>query len=465
MEKDHKPLLGSRSGDTSRGFAFVALLAQVVILIIYIFAVDYRLKPADDVPDNDHTALSQERVGWIYPMFQDVHVMIFVGFGFLMTFLKGHGWSALGYTMVVSVLAIEWGIITLGVASNWFENHNKMIKLDMESLVNGDFAAAAVLISFGGVIGRITPTQLLVMCLIELVFYAINAEIGAGSLGAVDMGGSIFVHIFGAYFGLALSYALGRPKGDQDRATKMNGSTYQSDMFAMIGTLFLWMFWPSFNGALCPYDASGKERVVINTVLSLSSSCLTTFAVSRLVGGKFDMVHIQNSTLAGGVAVGSSADLVIHPGGALAIGMIAGTVSVLGYKYLSPYLESRFGLYDTCGIHNLHGMPGIIGAMGGFISAWAATDEAYGDNINVIFPVDDGESYHAGKQGGVQLFAMLITLGISLTSGYLTGVFIRMPSLFQQEGLPYSDENSWLLGDSDDEAGPTTKQGIINSMA
>lgn len=50
---------------------------------------------------------------------------------------------------------------------------------------------------------------------------------------------------------------------------------------------------------------------------------------------KLDMVHVQNSTLAGGVAVGSVCNMLIGPHGALLIGFIAGLVSVLGYRYLS----------------------------------------------------------------------------------------------------------------------------------
>ena len=46
-------------------------------------------------------------------------------------------------------------------------------------------------------------------------------------------------------------------------------------------------------------------------------------------------VHIQNATLAGGVAVGTSADLQIEPWGAILIGIIAGLVSVLGYAYVT----------------------------------------------------------------------------------------------------------------------------------
>ena len=45
--------------------------------------------------------------------------------------------------------------------------------------------------------------------------------------------------------------------------------------------------------------------------------------------------HIQNATLAGGVAVGTYADMDVGAWGAMLAGMEAGAVSVLGYKYLS----------------------------------------------------------------------------------------------------------------------------------
>jgi ammonium transporter Rh len=54
---------------------------------------------------------------------------------------------------------------------------------------------------------------------------------------------------------------------------------------------------------------------VVNTVVSLLGACLAAFASSAALEGKLDMVHIQNATLAGGVAVGSAANLKIAPGG------------------------------------------------------------------------------------------------------------------------------------------------------
>ena len=50
-------------------------------------------------------------------------------------------------------------------------------------------------------------------------------------LQAIDMGDSMFVHAFGAYFGLAAAFVLYR----SDVSTEKEGSSYNSDLFAMIG--------------------------------------------------------------------------------------------------------------------------------------------------------------------------------------------------------------------------------------
>ena len=127
------------------------------------------------------------------------------------------------------------------------------------------------------------------------------------------------------------------------------------------------------------------------------------------------MVDIQNATLAGGVAVGSSADLVISPYGALITGFIAGIVSVIGYVYIQPKLED-YGITDTCGVHNLHGLPGIMGGLGGVISASVASDNLYGDNISTIFP-ERGNGRTAVEQGMYQLATLATTLSIAIVSG------------------------------------------------
>jgi len=64
-----------------------------------------------------------------------------------------------------------------------------------------------------------------------------------------DIGGSIVLHTFGAYFGLACSMVLNTGKNKRPK-NKLSEPNYHSDLFSMVGTVFLWMFWPSFNVAL-----------------------------------------------------------------------------------------------------------------------------------------------------------------------------------------------------------------------
>ena len=89
------------------------------------------------------------------------------------------------------------------------------------------------------------------------------------------------------------------------------------------------------------------------------------------------MEIILNATLAGGVGIGSSADFIKHPAIAMAIGLIAGILSSLGFKKIGPFLADKIGLSDTCGVHSLHGMPGLFGAL---VSAIViASNESKGD--------------------------------------------------------------------------------------
>ena len=53
---------------------------------------------------------------YILTVYQDVHVMMLVGFGFLMTFLKRHGFGSLGFTFLILCFVIEWSLLVNG----WF---------------------------------------------------------------------------------------------------------------------------------------------------------------------------------------------------------------------------------------------------------------------------------------------------------------------------------------------------------
>ncbi|KAG8227234.1 hypothetical protein J437_LFUL003965, partial [Ladona fulva] len=109
-----------------------------------------------------------------YKMFMDVHVMIFIGFGFLMTFLRRYGYSSVGLNMLVAALSIQWAVL----ASGFFRMSNGRIPINIESILSADLATAAVLISLGAVLGKTSPLQLLVMAIGEIVVFATNEWLG-----------------------------------------------------------------------------------------------------------------------------------------------------------------------------------------------------------------------------------------------------------------------------------------------
>ena len=73
-------------------------------------------------------------------------------------------------------------------------------------MVAGDFAAASGLICMGAVLGKTNIFQLWVLISMQMIFYALNEAIVFKCLKAVDIGGSMTIHTFGAYFGLAATF-------------------------------------------------------------------------------------------------------------------------------------------------------------------------------------------------------------------------------------------------------------------
>uniref|UniRef100_A0A8C7PR75 Rhesus blood group family type B glycoprotein n=1 Tax=Oncorhynchus mykiss TaxID=8022 RepID=A0A8C7PR75_ONCMY len=354
-----------------------------------------------------------------YPSFQDVHVMIFIGFGFLMTFLQRYGFSSVGFNFLIAAFALQWATLMQGFVHGM---HGGKIHVGIESMINADFCTGSVLISFGAVLGKTSPVQLLVMSVIEVTLFAVNEFIVLSVLGAKDAGGSMTIHTFGAYFGLMVARVLYRP--NLDKSKHKNCSVYHSDLFAMIGTIYLWMFWPSFNSAVTAHG-DDQHRTAMNTYYSLAACTLATYGLSAVVAhdGKLDMVHIQNAALAGGVAVGTAGEMMLTPFGSMIVGFLAGTVSVLGFKFLSPILEQKLKIQDTCGVHNLHGMPGVLGAIVGAVTAALATKDVYGDGLLPLLRNRQTPS----KCGVRQAISLAVTLGIALLGGLITGFILKLP--------------------------------------
>ncbi|CAH2009113.1 unnamed protein product [Acanthoscelides obtectus] len=396
---------------------WVLIVLQALLVVLFAVYVRY---------EDNYDAMK-------YPLFQDIHVMLFVGFGFLMSFLKRYGFSSVGFTLLLASCIIQWAMLCQGFARL---DDDYKIRMGIVSVYKADIAAGVILISTGAVLGRVSLMQLIAMGFLETVVYCINLHLGSEVLRAIDAGGSMFVHVFGAYFGLSVSIVIERTNNaDASDEISLRTSNYSSDLFAMIGTLFLWLYWPSFNAV----DLTGAEqqRAIINTYLSLAACCVLSFACSILTDNdkKLDMMHVQNATLAGGVAIGAVAGILKQPWVAVVIGSLAGIISVLGYAKLMPILETNFRLYDTCGVHNLHGMPGLLASVASAVIVGVTSETGPPDSLYQDLPGMNSSSdsralkanlsvfgaRKAGEQAGYQIAALTLTMTMAVIGGAITG--------------------------------------------
>uniref|UniRef100_A0A8D0EB80 Rh family C glycoprotein n=1 Tax=Salvator merianae TaxID=96440 RepID=A0A8D0EB80_SALMN len=427
---DRRTSVMGRNTDMRWRLPLVCLLWEVAMIIL--FGIFVRFNPDADVAGWQKERHKQNFTGdmdndfyFRYPSFQDVHVMIFVGFGFLMTFLQRYGFGAVGFNFLLAAFGIQWAILMQG----WFHTFEQgKILIGVESLIGADFCVGSVCIAFGAVLGKVSPVQLLIMTLFQVTLFSVNEYILLNLLHVKDAGGSMTIHTFGAYFGLTVTAILYR--SNLESTKDKQGSVYHSDLFSMIGTLFLWMYWPSFNSAISDHG-DAQHRAAINTYCSLAACVLSTVAFSSMLEkkGKLNMVHIQNATLAGGVAVGTAAEMMLTPYGSLIIGFVCGIVSTVGFVYLTPFLESKLHIQDTCGVHNLHGMPGLIGGIVGAITAAAASESVYGKE-GLIHAFDFTGPYSSrttSDQGGFQAAGIAVSLGIALVGGAIVGGILKLP--------------------------------------
>jgi len=373
-----------------------------------------------------------------YVFYTNVCIMMLIGFGYLMTFLKKFGLGAVAFTMLLTVLAVQIHVLAGPLFSMLASGTWEKVQIDALSLSEANFCAGALLISLGAYIGKASAEQMLIIAVVEVIMYAFNTEyLNEGIIQTADMGGTIFIHLFGAYFGLGVSFMLGGPKNSQEDS---EASTL-SDVFSLIGTAFLWIYWPSFNGAAAPVGQPQQLRTSVNTVLALCGSTAAAFVFSVLFNkhSKIRPVDIQNATLAGGVAIGASSNLFTTPGGAMAIGLIAGSISAFGFNRIQGWLDDK-GLHDTCGVHNLHGLPAVFGVLVvAVVCAQTRAEDFSPDEYKSMFPL-------GSKQWSGQLLGGLATFGIALISGLITGKFVSSECFSSPERVNFNDSAEWEVG-------------------
>jgi ammonium transporter Rh len=377
-----------------------------ILLITVIIAMGF----LPSLSHNNYDTISEpgEALGNIYDSLKyekSIHVlaMLLVGFGFLMVFVRKHGFSSITATFLAVSIALPLYMLVKTMSGE----HFSIVSID--SFILAEFAAASLLIAMGAPLGRLNMNQYIVLAMAFIPAYIVNEWIILESgffTGFIDVGGSVVIHAFGAYFGLGLvSNTLdkfkGQPEADNDAV---------SDQFSLIGSMILWIFWPSFTSAL----VAPNEVVItaINTVFALCGATLATYVFSKLLRGKIEIADIANAALAGGVAIGSVCNTTT-PGYAMLIGIAAGALSTVGYVFIAPKVEAMIKGTDTCGVHNLHGMPGILGGIFGVFISGTPT---------------------------LQLIGIVVTVVLGLVFGKVAGMVI---GLFGQKMVPYSDEGEF----------------------
>jgi len=262
---------------------------------------------------------------------------------------------------------------------------------------------------------------------VHVATYSLNEYLIYNVLGVYDAGGSTTVHIFGAYFGIAASVVLAKYARPSTRPEK----SYYSNVLAMVGSMFLWVYWPAFNFGVYATSAFVRTQIVANTLFSLTGSTLATFIVTSMHGRGILIEDIQHASLVGGVAIGASAGILYLPPVAVVIGFIAGIISTNAFHYLNKKLEKSLKLFDFHGTHNTHGLPGIVGGLASAIVI-AFYNTGYDPNIAPLYLADDTNrtlllptTNFIGK-AGLQVAAVGISFGIAIISGTVAGKFIGL---------------------------------------
>ncbi|NWZ43514.1 RHL protein, partial [Brachypodius atriceps] len=358
---------------------------------------------------------------YFHPEFQDVNHMVIFGFGFFLIVLRRYGFSSTAFTFLLIVLGVQCSVLVeeflvfLGVQES---------EVGLQSLAKAMVSMTAVIISTGAVLGKANPVQLIVMTLVELIFFCVSRYINSTFLQVLDRLSLMHVHLFGAYFGLAVSSRFPEPRPGLDK----NRSTPKSELFSMLGTVFVWVFWPSFNSIL----AYSKREAVLNTSLALAVSAVAAFMLSALTSkdGKFRMTHIHSAVLAGGVTVSYTAHRIQHPWIAMILGLLGTVITILGSHCLQRCFNPALKLQDTSGVHFTFGLPAVLGAVAAVV-------------LSVVeqgIEIQWNDLSSLGFLVFVDLGAFCQTISTALITGLITGLILNTKLLKAVHVSKYFDD-------------------------
>ena len=387
-------------------FYALLLLTQIIAVIFYGVFHDHPVNATS--PAGLAAVANASR----YPVFQDIHIMVFVGMGFLFAFLKRYRLSGISEVFWLAAITVQYYFLWKALFFGAWKSFGNFFT-DTSELIRGEYCAISMVVAFGAIIGKSNNLQILIAAIIGILLYCVNEQILFSSLDVRDIGGSMYIFTFGGWYGLGLSWVLNykEAKESHNFLTDVNASS-----FGLIGTLFLWCFFPSFNSGLAinPYLAN---MAVTNTYFCLIGSVIGAYFASKLFfGGKFHVEHILNATLVGGILMGSGADILTDSFVAYIVGGLGGILAAFGFTFVSK-LFFKIGLNDVAGVAHTFAFPGMIG---GLLSA----------------------IYRARylDRGGIQVAGTFISFAIAFVGALIVGFVIRWLGSQQSPHEYYNDD-------------------------
>ncbi|MDN5511979.1 ammonium transporter [Acinetobacter sp.] len=290
------------------------------------------------------------------------------------------------------------------------------------------FAAAIPAIISGGIAERakMRSQAIATLLLVALVYPFFEGIAWNGNLGLQawlgktfgasfhDFAGSVVVHAMGGWIALVAVILLGARYGRYKKDGRVSAHPPSSIPFLALGSWILIVGWFGFN------VMSAQRLDVISGLVAINSlMAMVGGTISANIIGKNDPGFLHNGPLAGLVAICAGSD-VVHPVGALIIGVIAGIIFVK----LFTYTQNKLKVDDVLGVWPLHGVCGTFGglAVGIFGQQWL------------------------GGLGGVSMISQIIGTLLAISVA-LAGGFVVYGSLKAIMGIRLSQEEEFRGAD------------------
>jgi Amt family ammonium transporter len=232
------------------------------------------------------------------------------------------------------------------------------------------FAAITVALIVGGFAERIKFSALLVFSVLWFTFSYLPMahmvwfwggpsayDAPAGYLftkGALDFAGGTVVHINAAMAALVGAIVVGKRVGYGRDAMAPHNL-----VMTMIGASLLWVGWFGFNAG-SNLEATGTAVLaMVNTIVATAAAALSWMFAEWVLRGKPSLLGAVSGAVSGLVAITPAAGFA-GPMGAIVLGLITGAACLWGVTGLKHML----GYDDSLDVFGVHGIGGIIGAIG-----------------------------------------------------------------------------------------------------